>query len=231
MKNELSTIIYKPNWKYLIENCLKKELWEKTWVVFEYDEVKATMYLDSIDVCSKRAVFYVTLKGHYAIQTRIPLSKEHYNEIVFNNSLYNSISSLLVNAEKKVIEGFEVYQEAEHLDLEFEKESICRAEDYIEKLTDDERFREVFIDSFRDSLDTYKNRNEVLDMFRNKVKTNRQLMLATLYGQEEHYQRYLKFLIDDEEKENIIAELQGELENIDIKEMVDEVLEDFKENK
>ena len=224
MKNELSTVVYKPNWKYLIDNCLNKELWGKSWVVYDYDNIKIILLLEKIDVENGSVDFVVRARGEskwgYHPRVCLPLSESHFNEVVFNKSLFSALKNKLISLEKDEICNSEMYQYAAELDYEYEKE--CR--EIIEGACADLSYelREIAIDGAMDNLDTNENRSRVLDERGYKTRTNWFLMLAQLFNDNEHYNTFLEYYETEEEQDEWSNSICKEFESLDIEEMAQE---------
>ena len=78
---QVSTVLYKINFKYIIQNCTKRELWEKEWVIYDYDNTKIKMRLLSINIESGTISLKVSGPTSYDYTTfSIPLNINHFNK-------------------------------------------------------------------------------------------------------------------------------------------------------
>ena len=50
MKNELSTKLYKLDFKELVNNATNKAYWNKKWEIFNYDGMSVEFFLESINI-------------------------------------------------------------------------------------------------------------------------------------------------------------------------------------
>jgi len=59
--NEISTKVVKLDFNYILDNCFKPQLWDKTWTIFAYDSYKITFELDTINTKNKSVRYLMRL--------------------------------------------------------------------------------------------------------------------------------------------------------------------------
>jgi len=117
--NELSTKLYKVNFKYLIDNALDKKLWSQSWLIYDYDNFKITLCLNSILIREEKINLRLTGNDvDWSNNLSIPMCDEHYNVKVFSKSLFSSMLYLLQWEEDKYIQQHPLYLRAIALEKE-----------------------------------------------------------------------------------------------------------------
>ena len=56
MLKELSTKLYKLNFKEIINNATNKEFWNKKWAIYKYDNLWVEFSLDTININNNKLV-------------------------------------------------------------------------------------------------------------------------------------------------------------------------------
>ena len=63
MTKQLSTKLYKLNFRELIDNATNRAYWTKKWEIFQYDGISITFILDSIDITGNKLIGKLALNG------------------------------------------------------------------------------------------------------------------------------------------------------------------------
>ena len=182
--NELSTKLYKINFQYIIDNCLDRKLWGKSWLVYDYDNCKINVRLNTIEV--ERNEIMLRISGQslwdYTYIT-LPLSKDHFNEKVFYQKVFSAIEYVLQEEERNAIRKMDIYKQAKDLDNDTNIQNEEYAHRYLDTLgVEDNDVRNAFVDAYvRDHESTYGN--DVLYRLRYKIQPQRYLMLAHQFEQ------------------------------------------------
>lgn len=230
--DEISTRLYKINFKYIIENHLNKALWKKSWLVYDYDHFKVNLRLDNISIARNKITLSI---GNANVE--IPLSDDHFNETVFYKSVFSAIKSNIKDHERSAIRGTEAYAKACELDGQNDDKNRKIAERRLDELNiDDEEVREAYIDKYIDERRSHYW-HEIYQRFEYSIQTPRYLMLA--YQFEKECPEYAAELIStitskfaDDTVEEYQARITEAFELIDFEEMTDlnEAIERAKEN-
>lgn len=230
--DEISTRLYKINFKYIIENHLNKALWKKAWLVYDYDHFKVNLRLDNISIARNKITLAI---GNTSVD--IPLSEDHYNETVFYKSIFSAIKSSIKDRERDAIRGTAAYAKACELDSQNDDKNREIAERRLDELNiDDEEVRKAYIEKY-----VGENQSQywydIYQRFEYSINTPRYLMLA--YQFEKECPEYSAELISaitskfaDDTVEEYQARITAAFELIDFEEMKDlnDAIEQAKEN-
>lgn len=220
MENELSTVIYKINFKYILKNYLNKSLWKKQWTIFDYNNVVIKMQLSSIDIRWNR--IDLRLSSDYVITSMdLPLAEDHFNETVFTKELFRKLVSMAETIEEVKIRRLAVYDSAQLLDEALREQREQIANEFLDanKVTN-EAIREAYVDSFMANFTEYLNRNRVIENFKHRVAPEIFLMLALQYDRKDFYDEIIDQL-EEEDVDSITANLTEDFESIDVEDMAD----------
>lgn len=180
--NALSTVLYQINFKYIIKNCLNRELWKKEWAIYDYDEFKVMMRLQSIDIAddSLRVKVYVNRHRLWEIAyfASLPMHKDHFNETVFYQKLFTAIHDVIDRAEHDDIRTTSLYDAAREMENARDEANKQCASDYLdEKGIMDDAIREAYIEKFVADNQIYLT-SDVIARLKYTIFTSRYLMLA-----------------------------------------------------
>ena len=205
--SELSTKIYKINWKYVFDHALDRQFWKKSWDIFQVDGVKFTLHLVKIAVSDNTIMFKIKSNTGYWDYGLFELSMDpaHFNEEVFNNKVYGTARRLLMDIEEKSIQDLPSYEMAKDLDRALEdaskqelREEICDdlglSEDSLTNAQED--IVSTYVDTKLREIMT--NREQVLTRLRGIHHRSRYGLLALTLGNEKDYEAWLGSYGDDE---------------------------------
>ena len=223
--NELSCVVYKVDFKYLIENCLRRELWNKSWTVYNYDNLKIDLALYQIAV--EENELHLSIKGTHSYFS-VPMSKDHFNEVVFSKSLKRQIEQVIEVKENIAINALDVMKNAASYDDQLKNSLTERAEAFLDEngVTNSE-IREVYIDYFVDSkFESFANR--IRTSMKHRVHPQRYLMLYNQFGDKDSYE-YVVNKNNENDNADRIKEIEEELAqlNIEYETMIDDLCEDM----
>ena len=233
MENELSTVIYKINFRYILKNYLNKELWKKQWTLFDYNNVVRKMRIKAIDIASNKIILAIDDGGYYysfSPSFEIPLSEAHFSEKVFTDTLFRTLWSDLVNLERSRIRKLDAYEMALTADYDLKDRRKEIAEEFLDdNNVTNETIREAYIDHFVDSFeDDDANADRVLAELKYKVTPELFLMLSLQYEKEDQYQEVID-RIEDEDVEELKERLKQDYENFDVDDMTVDAKEHLEE--
>ena len=210
MSNELSTKVYKLDFKELIDNATNKVYWTKKWEIFKYDGISITFILNSIDIVGNKLICAIELEGKetkgywrnpLAIMS-IPLKEENFNELALNKELVGRVNSLFLEQGDRDLRVSEHYTYLEGLENEFEDRLRDIAESFLkENNVYNEKIKEVYIDNYVDN-----NRKDYTSDYISYEKKN------TYVGHRATFAIIIGF---NEKAEDIIAESDEDRSNMD----------------
>lgn len=133
MNNELAFKVYDIDYSFLIKNYLAPELWDKSWTLFVYKNIRVQLDMSSIEVKRPRRIcFKISInEGDYYRATYITHDMENSNFEVLKRQINGSIRDLIGYLEDSYIRKEEGYRQLERNKSE-EKDILRRiAEDYL----------------------------------------------------------------------------------------------------
>lgn len=152
--------VYEVDYSFIIKNYLNRELWDKTWTLFQYKHSTVTLCLNSINTKNKIIYFEVRLDWSDGEETDYS-----YNTVEFQlgvmtvtqlkNIINNCIWSRILRVEENLIEKSSEYQNIRNgwYDEKARLEEI--AEDFLDSEgVTHKAIREAYIDKFIDDNDT-----------------------------------------------------------------------------
>lgn len=205
--SELSTKIYKINWKYVFDHALDRQFWKKSWDIFQVDGVKFTLHLVKIAVSDNTIMFKIKSNTGYWDYGLFELSMDpaHFNEEVFNNKVYGTARRLLEDLEENSIKDLPSYEIAKDRDKALEeiaekelREEICGdlglSEDSLTNAQ--ENIVTTYVGTRMSEIAT--NRSQVISRLRGIHHRSRYGLLALTLGNEKDYEVWLNLYGDDE---------------------------------
>lgn len=151
MKNEITLKVYDVDYSFIIKNYLAPDLWQKTWTLFVYKNVRVTLELYEIEV-----------RKPIKIRFKVYIQDERYNNYNFvthdtENSNINVLKRQINGEIRDLIEGMEQY----YIRQEDDYQQLCqsyhdereRLEDIAKEYLDDngitlEDVRDAYIDKY-----------------------------------------------------------------------------------
>lgn len=159
MNNELSTKLYKLDFKELVDNATNKAYWNKKWTLFQYDGLYVEFILDSIDITNNKLSCKLELqgvdtKGYWSSPNqyiRIPLQDENFNELALTKELVGKIDSLFLEQGERDLKLTDDYYNLKELEDDFKDKLEDIANDFLDSNgVDNKSIREVYIDDYVD---------------------------------------------------------------------------------
>lgn len=152
--------VYEVDYSFIIKNYLNRELWDKTWTLFQYKHSTVTLCLNSINTKNKIIYFEVRLDWSDGEQTDYSYNTVEFQLGVMNvtqlkNIINNCIWSRILRVEESQIERSQEYQNIR--DGWYNEKA--RLEEIANDFLDSEgvthkAIREAYIDKFIDDNDT-----------------------------------------------------------------------------
>lgn len=177
--NELSTMLYRINFRYILDHFLDQALWKKSWRIYEYDGCQIDMRLYSINIDENKLILSVRRARHWQNNTfSLPLAKEHFNEEVFYRQLFTNLISTIRQSENTEIYESEPYKAARYQEVLNRELNKAKAEKKLDELgIDDEDVRKAYIESYTEDNQVYLA-SQVIESLRYILHSARYLMLA-----------------------------------------------------
>ena len=235
MKNEVSTKLFKLNFKELVDNATNKAYWTKKWEIFSYDNMSVEFYLESISIVQNKLYGRVKLNGGKFETWRkiestitIPLQEDNFNKIALEKELVGKINSIFLEQGCTDLKQTEKYRMLEDLESEFKDRLKEIAENFLdENNIDNDTIRDVYIDDYisnneKDYTTGYLNENQ-----NNKYVSHR-ATFAYIMGFNDKAESIIEmsnevdceWILEDAEElrfqleENDLGEFVGKLEDI-----------------
>lgn len=222
-----STILYKVNFKYLIEHCLDKELWKQSWPIMEYDGLNINLKLKAINIIQDKIELMV--RGHskideIAFSFEIPMDVAHFNEKVFTLSLNSSVFNVIQDYEWCVICHSKSYEKARNLDFDSKEVFI---QQIVRKLDEmgitDEEVRNAYIEAKTEWFATYKAREIVCSEMRYRLRKRHYLNYYSITGQQKLYDEFAKKYVKKTDMLKINTEMKEYSEYIENNDLLKEM--------
>ena len=157
MSNELSTKVYKLDFKELIDNATNKVYWAKKWALFEYNGLKIEFTLNYIDITDNKLLGKLELNGkehkgylrNPTVLMSIPLEEANFNEIALNKELVGRVCSLYIDLGERDLRISDEYYNLKAVEDDFNGKLEEIAEDFLDSHGIDNRsIREAYIDKY-----------------------------------------------------------------------------------
>lgn len=235
MTTEVSTVIFKMNWRYILDNYLKEKLWGKSWIVYEYNSLVVKLQLEYINVKSKTITIncYAEYNGSkvyglYSNDIKLPIQEAQFNEKVLDKRVYGLIHACIVAAEAELIRDTEVYNNAVQDDEYAQELWDNKAEEFLDEqeVTNEdirEAYKDVHAGKLWDNRDT--KASTVFNTLRYTLLTPCYLMNAHMNGNEEQFDNFREYVIDWDTSIKSIEEAFKEYDLVDIEQESSESLD------
>lgn len=212
---EVSTKLYKVDWKFLIRHCLDVNYWKNIYSIYDYDGLKLSLQLCEINILNKQLEF--RLLGNYTNNDEvindftfvyIQFDDDHYNKEVLDNKLLSSVLALIGYFERGQIRNSDEYA---IMDDASDKEVLNlkdNAKAHLDDLNiDDEDVRSAYIDKYvEDHYIDYAS--EFVDENAYTVLPSQYLAACLFFSNENRYNEYKKLI------ENKAISIDSDLEEI-----------------
>ena len=125
MNNELSTKLYKLDFKDLINNATNRAYWTKKWEIFNYDGMSVEFFLESINIMHNKLNGKIRLNGGDDWWTPetwiiIPLQEDNFNKEALERELVGRVDSLFLEQGCTDLRKTREYKDIEDLEDELE---------------------------------------------------------------------------------------------------------------
>lgn len=217
MKNELALKVYDVDYSFIIKNYLQPDLWDKTWTLFVYKNVRVTLELYQIDVRKPiKIVFKMRIQDeNWNDYNFVTHDTENSNINVLKRQINGEIRDLINAMERFYISKEDGYKEIENL-IYNEREQL---EDIAKEYLDENN---ITLDDVRDAyIDRYVSDNQKAYTYRDNYYMGRKykclsdlwLVFYKAIGNNDRYDEVVNSLRYDEDFEEKMQEVK---EYIDI---------------
>lgn len=212
MNNELVPKVYEIDYSFLIKNYLSPELWDKTWTLFVYRNIKITLEMYQIDVRRpRRLTFRLKLNELNYIQTTlITYDMENGNFEVLKKQVNGGIRNLIDWLEQYNIRGEESYKQLERNEREEREILTDIAKSYLDEngitLSD---VRAAYIDRYvDDNRKGYTHKNNYVCGRKYKCRPDVWLVYYNIIGDKTKIEAIKNILIKDENFDQLLEEFK-----------------------
>ena len=157
--NQISTKLYKLDFKDLINNATNRVYWNKKWTLFQYDGLYVEFILDSIDIINNKLSCKLELqgvetRGYWSVPfgyMRIPLQDGNFNELALIKELVGKVGELFLEQGERDLKLTDDYYNLKELEDDFKDKLEEIANDFLDSNgVDNKSIREVYIDDYVD---------------------------------------------------------------------------------
>ena len=155
MNNAIVPKVYEIDYSFLIKNYLSPELWDKTWTLFVYRNIKVTLELDCINVRRPRKLTFklTIIEDTYSTYKYISHDMTNSNFEVLRKQVNGSIRDLINYLEQHCIKKEDGYSRL----CDSLAEERRRLEDIANSYLDDngislQDVRDAYVDSFKECI-------------------------------------------------------------------------------
>lgn len=209
MKNEISTHLFKIDFKFIKDNYLNRSLWGKTWLIYKFGKLSVELKLCEIDVENNKArlglniVYLGDNRHHYGRQVvnydghtmgiEIPLDHPEFTDVIFQNQIYYAVVNALVVIEKCLVENFAVYRQERIRLNEWLKMLEDKANSFLdENNVSNEDIRDAYVSAFVSENYTNKSLYDIKERYINRLLTREFICFASYNGKQEEVEKYSK---------------------------------------
>jgi len=229
--NDISTKVEKLDLEFILNNFLSHRLWDKRWIIFEYDGSKVTLNITSINVYNKTLSLRVFVrlrcfgnsdgyKNEDYNSVEIPYDLEHRNIPLFEKQIFGKALYGMRFIETRYIGDMPTYKEAVAQEQEYKEKLEGIAKEFLdEQGVHHEAIRQAYIDQFVNDSNIPSFTYQVQELYRYYKISKVVCMLALFMGLKDEYDTYKKyarvngFTLGDIRKE--VQKLRRELETDD----------------
>lgn len=212
MNNELVPKVYEIDYSFLIKNYLSPELWDKTWTLFVYRNIKVTLEMYKIEVRRPiKLTFQLRIHdGDYNNCTFVTHDMENSNFEVLKKQINGAIRDLINALEQRYIKNEDGYKQLER-NIQEERDTL---EDIAKSYLDTngitlEDVRDAYIERYvNDNLKGYTYKYNYLDGRKYKNRPDVWLVYYNVIGDETKVKAIQNILIKDAKFENLLEEFK-----------------------
>lgn len=232
METALAIKVYEVDYSFIISNYLDKELWGKSWTLFEYRDYIFKLNLASIDAENNTIVFKIkcdklvwnfeadVYDSYKTVRHNVENSNIEILKRQINSAIYDAIDSI---ERIKIVETKE-YQNIENYRWEERTELKKIAEEFLDdnNVSNDE-IREAYIDKYisNNSTISSKKRDYLINKKYN-VLTDLRLVFVRAIKDEQKEARILENL-DETKAEKVLQEVNEYMEKLETEEYQEEL--------
>lgn len=218
MKNELALKVYDIDYSFIIKNYLSPDLWEKTWTLFVYKNVRITLELYKIEVRKPiNIVFKIRIQDeHYNNWYSVEYDTENSNLNVLKRQINGTIRDLISYLEAYYIrqeDGYKSIQSAYYVEED-------RLKDIAKSYLDEngitlEDVRDAYIDKYvSDNSKGYTFMNNYVDGRKYKNKPDLWLIFYKAIKDDKKYEEIYKKVSSDIEFNNKMIEIKEYIDTL-----------------
>lgn len=212
MNNELVPKVYEIDYSFLVKNYLSPDLWDKTWTLFVYRNIKVTLEMYQIEVRRPRKLtFKLTItENNYMNTTYITYDMENGNFEVLKRQINGGIRTLINYVEQYHIRQEDGYKQLER-NLSDEREML---EDIARSYLDEngitlEDVRDAYVDRYvSDNLKGYTYKNNYVEGRQYKCRPDVWLVYYNIIGDKTKIEAIQNILIRDTRFEDLLEEFK-----------------------
>jgi len=218
-ENKMILKVYDIDYGFIIKNYLDKEMWSKSWTIFEYKKFVFTLNLSSINTEDEKVIFRIKMTDNNKENLYNKRDEQVYYSLKIDNLdiLKKQINSTIASMIEKSEQYWYIIQTEEYENIqsfhELQKEKLENiALDFLdsEGVTNDD-IRDAYIESYVDKNDTFHY------MVGSYICENKYRFLTDLYLM------FYKVIGDTKKYEYIIKQI----DNNDINEIIERINEEY----
>lgn len=234
--NKLAIKVYKIDYDFIIKNYLDRELWKKTWTLFEYRGFVFTLELDSINV--KSNTIHFVLRGNYTGEeytggywTYVSHNIENSKISILQNQINGSIISLAKDIERAASKKTDGYYEI--CDAYDNEEEVLRniANDFLDREgISNSEIRNAYVDYYvNENSKLYYMQDSYINSMQYKIFPELYLTLSQITNRDglrldvensigstktDEIMKELQEFLEEFESDDYIEEMEGNLDEI-----------------
>lgn len=212
MTNELTPKVYEIDYSFLIKNYLSPELWDKTWTLFVYRNIKVTLEMDYINVRRpRRLTFRLTIiENTYSTNKYISYDMENSNFEVLKKQINGGIRDLINSLEQHCIKKEDGYSQL----CDSLTEERRRLEDIANSYLDENGIslrdvRDAYVDKFvSDNTKGWTYRDNYVAGRKYKCRPDVWLIYYNIIGDKTKIEAIQNILIKDSKFDDLLKEFR-----------------------
>ena len=212
MKNEVALKVYDVDYSFIIKNYLAPDLWDKTWTLFVYKNVRVNLQLYQIDVKKPIKIrFKITIQDeNFNDYDFVTHDTENSNINVLKRQINGEISRLIDVMERHYIKQEDGYKSLRNAYYDEEDRLRDIAKSYLdENGITLEDVRDAYIDKYvSDNSKGYTFMNNYVDGRKYKNKPDLWLIFYKAIGNDDKYNNICNTLSNDPSFENTMEEIK-----------------------
>lgn len=236
--NEISTKIEKLDLEFILDHFLNPKLWEKKWVIFNYNYTLVEVAIQNINVTRKTLTLAVsvdlgTLSDEPWVKkdtnwVDIPFDLAHRNIPLFERQIFNRAKDGMTYVERRLIRDTPAYKEAEEQVEEYKEKLRDIANEFLDnENVVNSAIRYAYIENYIENSVIPDFTEDVIELYRNTKIAKIVAMMALFFGYKDVYEEYYK-----KAKLNgfAVGHIRKEVSEIRKNIVTDEFVESLKQN-